>query len=74
MKKLILLTLLLIVAALGFADIIIGNGTSLTRYPGSSFWNYYRSANLFLGSELNASTGTITNLQWYCSTSSTTLS
>lgn len=72
MKKTMLVMMTLVLTTLVFADIIVGTGSSTGRYPGSSFYNYYRSASLFTGAELNAGTGTITALKWYCSTASTT--
>ena len=72
MKKLLILLCVLAIAGMAFADVIIGTGTSTGYYPGSTYYNYYRSAAVFTAAELAAGSGTITALQWYCGTANTT--
>ncbi|MDD4309015.1 MAG: hypothetical protein PHO32_01410, partial [Candidatus Cloacimonetes bacterium] len=72
MKKLLILLCVLAIAGLAFADVIIGTGTSSQRPPMSTYYKYYRSAAVYLGSEISAGAGTITHLQWYCGIANTT--
>ncbi|HOD17817.1 MAG TPA: choice-of-anchor D domain-containing protein [Candidatus Cloacimonadota bacterium] len=75
MKKILLLVMALVLATAMFADVVIGTGTSTQYYPMSTYYNYYRSAALYLASEINVSSGgTITHLKWYCGTANTTTS
>jgi len=66
MKKLLLITLALVIAALAFAqtDITIGTGTSTGRYPFNDFYVYSRSQCIYLESEIGYP-GTIHKLRWY---------
>lgn len=73
MKKLLLLTIALLLIAGAYADVTIGTGTSTQYYPMSTYYNYYRSATLYTAAEIGA-TGSITSLQWYCGTANTTTS
>jgi len=65
MKKLIILTLLMLTAVFLFADIIVGTGTSTGRYPFDDYYVYSKSQCIYLASEINCASGTITHLQWY---------
>ncbi len=73
MKKLLLLSIALLLIAGVYADVVIGSGTSAQYYPMSTYYNYYRSATLYTAAEIGA-TGSITSLQWYCNTANTTTS
>ena len=66
MKKLLLITLALVIAAWAFAqtDITIGTGTSTGRYPFNDFYVYSRSQCIYLESEIGYP-GTIHKLRWY---------
>ncbi|CAO80453.1 choice-of-anchor J domain-containing protein [Candidatus Cloacimonas acidaminovorans] len=66
MKKLLLITLALVIAALAFAqtDITIGTGTSTGRYPFNDYFVYSRSQCIYLESEIGYP-GTINKLRWY---------
>jgi hypothetical protein len=66
MKKLLLITLALVIAALAFAqtDITIGTGTSTGRYPFNDYYVYSRSQCIYLESEIGYP-GTINKLRWY---------
>ena len=75
MKKISVLVIALLLATAMFADVVIGTGTSTQYYPMSTYYNYYRSAALYLASEINVSSGgTITHLKWDCGTANTTTS
>lgn len=66
MKKLLLITLALVIAAWAFAqtDITIGTGTSTGRYPFNDYFMYSRSQCIYLESEIGYP-GTIHKLRWY---------
>jgi len=66
MKKLLLITLALVIAAWAFAqtDITIGTGTSTGRYPFNDYFVYSRSQCIYLESEIGYP-GTIHKLRWY---------
>jgi len=66
MKKLLLITLALVIAAWSFAqtDITIGTGTSTGRYPFDDFYVYSRSQCIYLENEIGYP-GTIHKLRWY---------
>ncbi|MDY0083364.1 MAG: hypothetical protein RBR74_09300 [Ignavibacteriaceae bacterium] len=46
------------------AQVTIGSGTSTQRYPLGAYWGYERSASLYTAAEISTS-GSITNLAWY---------
>jgi len=71
MKKLLLISIVLMMVVLAFADVIVGTGTSTQRPPFSTYYNYYKTAAIYQAAEIGAS-GTITSLQWYCGTANTT--
>jgi subtilisin-like proprotein convertase family protein len=52
-----------------FAQVTIGSGTSTQRYPLGAYWGYERSASLYTSAEILTS-GSITNLAWYPTESS----
>ncbi|MCB5252727.1 MAG: choice-of-anchor D domain-containing protein, partial [Candidatus Cloacimonetes bacterium] len=55
-----------------FADVIIGAGTSSSyNYPIGTWNKWHRAAAIYTGTEINAGSGTITNLQLYCDVANT---
>ncbi|MDD3606628.1 MAG: hypothetical protein PHE75_05680, partial [Candidatus Cloacimonas acidaminovorans] len=66
MKKIILITLTLVMSVMAFAqtDITIGTGTSTGRYPFNDYFVYSRSQCIYLESEIGYP-GTIHKLRWY---------
>jgi hypothetical protein len=71
MRKMLLLAIVLALTTVLFADVTIGTGTAVQYYPFSSYYNYNRSAAIYLQSEIGSSM-TIDRLQWYVSTANTT--
>ena len=69
MKKFILLISILALAlGLFAADVIIGTGTSVQRFPLGSYWGFERSAALYTAAEVGPQNSRISAVQWYTST------
>ena len=68
MKKIIVLTLLLVFAAFLMAEtVVIGDGTAAQRYPLGSYFGYERSAALYTDADLGTQNTRISALAWYSS-------
>lgn len=63
MKKYLMITLVLWIATVAFADVTVGTGTATQCPPFGSISSYERSAALYPASEIRA-TGPITHLKW----------
>ena len=69
MKKFILLISILALAlGLFAADVIIGTGTSVQRFPLGSWYGFERSAALYTAAEVGPQNSRISAVQWYTST------
>jgi hypothetical protein len=76
MKKIyISILLLLSLSVSSFAQVIIGTGTSVLRFPFAYWYGYTRDASIYTATEMNTTTvgGTITTISWYSSIASTTI-
>lgn len=68
MKKFILLICILALAlGLFAADVIIGTGTAVQRFPLGSYWGFERSAALYTAAEVGPQNSRISAVQWYTS-------
>lgn len=66
MKKLLLISIALLLIAGIYADVIIGTGTSTGRYPLNDFYKHSRSQCIYTAEEIGVPAGgTITHLRWY---------
>ncbi|HOR59601.1 MAG TPA: choice-of-anchor J domain-containing protein [Candidatus Cloacimonadota bacterium] len=66
MKKLMLISIALLLIAGVYADVIIGTGTSTGRYPLNDFFKHSKSQCIYTAEEIGVPAGgTITHLRWY---------
>lgn len=73
MKKLILLSLVMLMAVFAVADVItIGSGTSYTYEPIASFYGYHRSAAIYTSAQVGGS-GTINTISYKAYNTTTTV-
>ncbi|HRY83264.1 MAG TPA: choice-of-anchor D domain-containing protein [Candidatus Cloacimonadota bacterium] len=73
MKKLILLSLVMLMAVFAFADVItIGSGTNYTYEPIGSLWGFHRSAAIYTSVQVGGS-GTINTISYKAYNTTTTV-
>jgi Secretion system C-terminal sorting domain len=75
LKTLFVFALTLFFTLSSVAQVTIGTGTSVLRFPFSYYFGYTRDASIYTAAEMNTATvgGTITTISWYSSIASSTV-